>query len=270
MIDVLFVAALIGGIAALLWNVLGLFRTRPLRGWRGAAAAVATLLIATLVGLPAAWALSRSRSFQLMGDTVRRVETEDRVVALTFDDGPTERGGTAILDLLANEGVPATFFITGSELESTPGIGRRMITEGHELGNHTYSHNRMIGRSLAMVQDEVERTDAAIRELGQEGAIHFRAPFSHKLLALPYYLARTERTSISYDIEPESDPEIGASADRIVDDVMARALPGSIILLHVMYPSRAESLAAVPEIIRGLKAEGYSFVTVSELIRRGE
>lgn len=269
MIDLLFVVGLATGLALLMWKALELFRTEPLGGWRRATGITLSILFAAVVALPMAWSIARSRTFQLMGDLVRRVDTEERIVALTFDDGPTVDGGTAILDVLQEEGVRASFYLTGAEIEANPQIARRMVVEGHELGNHTYSHQRMLGRSLATIEDELERTDAAIRQVGHDGRVHFRAPFSHKLLALPYYLARTDRTSISYDIEPESNPEIGASAERIVEDVTSRVRPGSIILLHVMYPSRAESLAAVPEIIRRLRADGYEFVTVSELIDRG-
>ena len=116
------------------------------------------------------------------------------------------------------------------------------------------------------IREEIEKTDALIRACGQEGTIHFRSPNGKKLILLPYYLARTERKNIFWDVEAESYREIAADAERIAEHVLAETQPGSIILLHIMYKSRAESRAALPGIIEGLKERGYRFVTVSELL----
>jgi chitin deacetylase len=83
---------------------------------------------------------------------------------------------------------------------------------------------------------------------------------------LPRYLKKTARKTITWDIEPESHPEIDADSNKIVEHVLANTSPGSIILLHVMYQSRGESRKSVRRIISGLKREGYSFKTVSELL----
>ena len=87
---------------------------------------------------------------------------------------------------------------------------------------------------------------------------------------LPYYLSRAGRTTVTWDVEPDSYPEVAADSDKIAEHVLTRARPGSIIILHVMYPSRAESLKAVPKIVEGLKARGYDFKTVSELLAAEE
>lgn len=214
----------------------------------------------------ALWRASKSPAFQFFGEIVPRVETRERVVALTFDDGPTPAGTEAVLRVLEESGVRATFFLTGGELERNMDEGRRIASAGHELGNHSYSHRRMVLVTPAFVRDEVERTDRLIREAGYGGEIHFRPPFGRKLFVLPYYLARAGRKTVTWDVEPESDPEAGSDAGRIVEHVRRRARPGSIILLHVMYPSRSESLKAVRGIAEALSADGYRFVTVSELL----
>ncbi len=213
-----------------------------------------------------AWKISNLRTFQFCGEIVTRVNTPQPAVALTFDDGPTQLATEKILSILQQEAIKATFFLTGAELESHPAEGEKIMLAGHELGNHSYSHKRMIGRSWSFIQAEIEKTDQLIRKTGYQGAIHFRSPFGKKLFLLPYYLKLTHRKNIFWDIEPESYREIAAEADKIVEHVLVKARPGSIILLHVMYPSRAESLKAVPGIIKGLKSKGYRFVTVSELL----
>jgi peptidoglycan-N-acetylglucosamine deacetylase len=222
------------------------------------------LLLAAVAGL---WKLSEARSFQAFGELVHRVETTQPLVALTFDDGPTPAAAQAILALLEQEGVRATFFFTGAEMAAQPGLAARFVQAGHELGNHSYTHARMVLKSPGFVRDELDRTDALIRQAGQAGPIFFRPPYGRKLLVLPWVLARSGRTSVTWDVEPESFPEVDGNAQRIQAHVLERAKPGSIILLHVMYPSRAESLLAVQGTIRGLKARGFRLVTVSELLR---
>jgi chitin deacetylase len=229
---------------------------------------VAAALI--VVGAVVLWQVSRSRTFQFFGRLVPRVNTSQKIVALTFDDGPTPEATGAILSALAQERVRATFFVTGAELEQHMAAGRQIVAAGHELGNHTYSHVRMILVTPSFVAREVERTDELIRAAGYQGEIYFRPPYAKKLFALPYYLSRTGRTSVTWDVEPDSYPEIAADADKIAAHVLAQTRPGSIIILHVMYPSRRASLQAVPQIVAGLKAQGYSFKTVSELLAAAE
>jgi peptidoglycan/xylan/chitin deacetylase (PgdA/CDA1 family) len=239
----------------------------PARGRRGTALrlAVLSLLVIPLV-LGSAWKLGKSRTFQLFGNIVPRVDTADRLVALTFDDGPTVQYTDQVLAILREEGVRATFFVVGKALERDLAVCQRIVTEGHELGNHSYSHMRMMFKSYAFIRHEIERTDDLIRTCGQEGDIHFRSPNGKKLILLPYYLATTSRKNIFWDVGPEADREIAADADRIAGHVLEETQPGSIILLHVMYESRAESRKALPAIIRGLRDQGYRFVTVSELL----
>jgi chitin deacetylase len=230
------------------------------------------LIIAAFIvgGLIALWQISRSRTFQFFGQLIPRVNTSQKVVALTFDDGPTPEATDKILATLAEEHVHATFFVIGAELEQNMAAGQRIVAAGHELGNHTYSHERMILVTPSFVQQEIERTDKLVRAAGYQGEIYFRPPYAKKLFTLPYYLAKTGRKSITWDVEPDSYPEIAADSDKIAAYVLAQTRPGSIIILHVMYKSRSESLQAVQKIITGLKAQGYSFKTVSELLAAAE
>jgi len=223
----------------------------------------ALAIVAALAGLRQ---LARSRTVQLFGTLIARVHTAEPRVALTFDDGPTAAILDSILRTLSARAVRATFFVTGGELAEAPGAGRRLIAGGHELGNHTYSHERMVLRSPAFVRSEIERTDALIRTAGHPGPIHFRPPFAYKLVALPWYLARTGRTTITWDVEPDSYPDVAATADGIVRHVLDRVRPGSIILLHIWYPSRGTSLAAVGPLVDSLHARGYRVGPVRELL----
>jgi chitin deacetylase len=230
----------------------------------------AALLLVMLCGAAALWQLSKSRTFQFFGRIVPRVNTSQRLVALTFDDGPTRDKTAEVLRLLREKNARATFFVTGAELEQNMSLGRDIVAAGHELGNHSYSHERMIFVTPSYVRREVEQTDELIRAAGYTGPIHFRPPYGKKLLALPFYLSRHDRTTITWDVEPDSILAADADAEAITRHVLKRTRPGSIILLHVMYPSRVETMRAVPLIIEGLERAGYRFVTVSELMAAAE
>ncbi len=218
------------------------------------------------VALFAIWKISKSRSFQAFGEIVPRVNTSQKAVALTFDDGPTIEATDRILAELNDLNVRATFFLTGAELERNPSEGKKIASAGHEIGNHSYSHQRMSFVTPSFVEREIEETDRQIRATGYTGAIHFRPPYGRKLFVLPYYLSKTNRKTITWDIEPDSYPKVAESSNEIARYVTENVQPGSVILLHVMYESRQTSLEAVRKIVGNLQREGYRFMTVSELM----
>jgi peptidoglycan/xylan/chitin deacetylase (PgdA/CDA1 family) len=237
-------------------------RSRALLLWAAA-------LGAAPLGLFATFQLARSRTVQLFGRIVPRVETRERLVALTFDDGPAPEPLEEVLSVLASRGVRSTFFVNGANLARHPGLGRRLVAAGHELGNHTYAHERMVLKSPAFIRSEVERTDALIRAAGQDGAIAFRPPFGWKLVGLPWYLARTGRTTVTWDVDADA-PPAGHDAQRIVAACLPRVRPGSIVLLHPWYSGRAPSRQALPLLVDRLQADGFRLVTVRELLARAE
>lgn len=229
------------------------------------------LRVAILLALLGAFSLgllelANSRTFQLGGHLVARVSTSQRVVALTFDDGPSNSRVEDVLSLLREADVPATFFVIGNQLAANRTAAERLVLAGHELGNHTYSHNRMLFKSPGFIEQEVEDTDRLIRAAGYPGPISFRPPYGKKLLLLPQYLARTGRTTVMWDIEPDSYPAVNRDASLITAHVLERVQPGSIILLHPWPESAAATRQAIPRIADELKAQGYRFVTVSELL----
>jgi chitin deacetylase len=225
---------------------------------------LALLLVAVAYGT---WHLARSRTHQLFGEIVPRVETGRRVVALTFDDGPLDANVDEILASLAKYDVKATFFVCGADVQKHPRAAAKLVAAGHELGNHTYSHKRMVFKSAAFIRSEFERTDALIRAAGYRGPIYVRAPYCKKLIALPRYFASTNRVHVTFDVEPESVQAPFDDKDNMASMVMEHVQPGSIILLHPWYRSGAESRAVVPLIIELLEDEGYQFVTVNELLQ---
>ena len=229
------------------------------------------ILAIAVAALYGTYRYSKSRQYQLFGTIVPRVETEKKVVALTFDDGPTSYAADEILVALGP--TKATFFLTGFGMIESPAVAPRLIASGHEIGNHTFHHDRLVLKSQGYIAEEIESVDALIRKAGWRGPILFRAPFNKKLVGLPWYLSRHNRIDVTWDVEPDSS-DTSVDTDHIVNDVLATARPGSIILLHPWYHGREATRAAIAPIIAGLRARGYDFVTVSELLkasgRRGE
>jgi len=219
------------------------------------------ILVAALV--LTAYLTSRARCWQWVGTPVCRVDTSEKIVALTFDDGPTAEGVDYFLQTLTPAGTTATFFLTGAELAANPGQARRLVAAGHQIANHSYRHERMWGLFADAYEADIRRTDALLRQEGGDGALLFRPPYGKKLTGLPIALARTGHRTIMWDIEdPEtSDPK--AFADQILEQVR----PGSIILVHAMYRRRDTARRALPLILAGLKDRGYRTVTVSDLLR---
>jgi peptidoglycan-N-acetylglucosamine deacetylase len=210
--------------------------------------------------------LSNARSFQLFGEIVARVDTDRPLVAITLDDGPTPGHTTSVLAILKEHGIKATFFLTGREIDKHPMEAKAIVDAGHEIGNHSWSHQRMIAMSPGAVRNEIEQTDAAIRAAGYQGRPLFRPPYGKKLVTLPWYLAQHGRTTIMWDVDPEAHPAAATDPRALADLAIANAGNGSIIIMHVMYGSRETSRQALPAIIDGLKARGFAFATVSELL----
>lgn len=216
-----------------------------------------------LLGFIQIWNYSNSRTSQLFGELIHRVDTDEKVVALTFDDGPTPAYTPVILNILATHNVKATFFLTGDEITRNHGQAMQIYNAGHAIGNHSFTHPRMIFIGADEVAHQVDDTTKAIRTLGYEDEIFFRPPYGKKLYTLPKHLEQQGIKSITWDVEAELGDDIAAYT-------IENTKPGSIILLHVMYKSRETSREAVPWIIEGLKEKGYNFKTIPELLEYRE
>lgn len=227
--------------------------------WWGAAALA--LAAAAAVGLRE---VVNSSTFQLFGDYVARVDTNERVVALTFDDGPDPWHTPRVLAVLDQHHVKATFFMMGRSVERYPEVAREVLRRGHEIGNHSYSHPKLILMSPSRVRDEIERTDTLLRGIGVTGEIHFRPPHASKFIVLPYVLVQMRKLSVLGDVDPKEWKQRPAAV--MTESILHQVRPGSIIGLHD--PMGAETLRTLQNILPALAAEGYRFETVSALLRR--
>lgn len=208
------------------------------------------------------------------GKNIVHLNTDQRIVALTYDDGPSPPYTDQLLDVLAKHNVKATFFLIGKRIERHPETVDRMLAEGHEIGNHTYSHPVLGFLPPFYVQRQIERTDDLIRQHGIVEEIVFRAPMLTRFLPVAYVLAKGDRSHISGDVW--SWDWTTQNPDKITKTVLKKALSstgaGSIIVLHDgkaenKNANRSGTIEATDRIITALKQDGYEFVRVSDVRR---
>mgnify|MGYP001441879256 CR=1 FL=1 len=181
------------------------------------------------------------------------------LVALTFDDGPNPATTRKLLHVLHEYGVPATFFVLGDRASKWPKLLADIRNDGHELGNHSWSHGSLRAMVPAQIRDELDDTNAAIARVTGATPGLFRPPFGRYA---PSSLPIVAERGMNYVLWSVDGLDWGSEADEIAHRVVADTHSGDIVLLHDATPKTAEAL---PAIIRGLRAKGLGFATVSDL-----
>ncbi|MFZ4482819.1 MAG: polysaccharide deacetylase family protein [Chthoniobacterales bacterium] len=194
--------------------------------------------------------------------TYNSVYTTKPVIALTFDDGPHPELTPRLLDILRAEGVRATFYVVGQNVDAHPDIARRIVAEGHEIANHSWSHASLPGVSAGRLAQEIEKTNEAIERATGRRPTNMRPPYGalnervRKVINNDYGL-----DIILWSVDPLDWKRPGAAV--VTQRLVQGAHPGAILLAHDIHPGTVE---AVPETIARLKAKGYGFATVSQLL----
>ena len=227
-------------------------------------------LIATgslAIGAASLYQATYSVRSQWLGRTYWRGRRDRNAVALTFDDGPspyTEK----ILDVLAEHNLSATFFMVGREVESFPGIAQRVFAEGHEVGNHSYSHPLYLFQRGSETRDQVKRAQDVIAETIGVGPMLARPPYG---VRTPAYFGATRALgllTVQWDVAGFDWKRI--SPRQIADNVLRKAQPGSIILLHDGDSSkkqdRKNTVEALPLIIKGLRDRDLQVAPLSQVL----
>jgi cellulose synthase/poly-beta-1,6-N-acetylglucosamine synthase-like glycosyltransferase/peptidoglycan/xylan/chitin deacetylase (PgdA/CDA1 family)/spore germination protein YaaH len=209
---------------------------------------------------------------------IDQIGAAKKKIAITFDDGPDLRWTPQILDILKEKKVPAVFFVIGVNASQSPDILKREFAEGHEIGNHTYTHPNfnLDEISKTQIRWELNLTQRLIESTIGVKSILFRPPFgidhqpeyAEEVAALPVaqdmgYLIVGQKID-PHDWQQRDGRQI--PAQEIVDAVLRQAEDGNIILFHDGGGDRTQTVAALPKIIDALRAQGYQFVSVSNLI----
>ena len=193
------------------------------------------------------------------------VPVSEKVIALTFDDGPWPETTEQILATLKQENVKATFYMVGQPLKSFPEIGKKVLADGHVIANHTL-HHWYKQMSPLVAQREIEDTAKIIKEVLNVETDYFRPPGGVLTNGLVAY-AETQNQSVNmWSVDSGDSNPKRPSSEAILATILAGATPGGIVLMHDGGGSHGNTAKAVPQIIANLRAQGYKFVTITELL----
>ena len=196
---------------------------------------------------------------------VTHVKTDARIIAITFDDGPTTEYGTKILNILDFFESKGTFFYVGKRLRDHPEIAIKTRDKGHEIGNHSYSHEDYSQMKSKSIKKDIGASQGVFREkLGFYPSL-FRPPYGSFKGSQIRHMKPYFRHLIKWSIDPR-DWDQGMDKAQIKAHILSEARPGAIILLH----ENEKTLRMLPFLLLELEKKGYTFVTVSELISKAK
>lgn len=186
------------------------------------------------------------------------IPDNQKMIAFTFDDGPDPNNTLRLLEMLAKEDVPATFFLIGQNVEMYPNIVKAIEKAGHEIGNHSYNHRDLTTLSQEEMVNEITKTDQAIENITGKRPKYFRPPYGSVNQTVA---DAVNRPIIQWSVDSEDWQSKNTSL--IIERVTASATEGAIVLLHDIHQTTVD---AVPELIKQLKESGYTFVTLDTLL----
>lgn len=198
-------------------------------------------------------------------------DAEAKEVVLTFDDGPDPEYTTRILNILNQYGIKATFFVIGKNAMLHPEVVKQVYREGHEIGNHTFSHRHTNSISYDQLKLELNASQRVIQGITGHSSLLYRPPYGYEDTATVnsdfqrmLYTTEMGYLTVNYDIDSKDWKT--TSSKEIVDNILQRLPNGNVILLHDGGGDRSSTVEALPEIIETLQKKGYTFVTASELM----
>nr|WP_230967477.1 polysaccharide deacetylase family protein [Nostoc commune] len=194
-----------------------------------------------------------------------KLKANEKVIALTFDDGPSPKNTAQILEILKTNNIKATFFMVGQMVKYFPQVAKQVAADGHVIGNHTW-HHWYFQMDGATASSEIDRTADIIYKTTGEKTTLFRPPGGFLNNGLAQY-AKNQKYAVMMWSEQSGDAERRSpQVPMLVKNVLKQAKPGAIVLLHDGGGNRSKSVKALPEMIAGLKTQGYRFVTIPQLL----
>lgn len=193
--------------------------------------------------------------------------SQGKMVALTFDAGSSAEPTPRILDTLSKRGVRCTFFLTGKWIERYPELARRIVQEGHELGNHSWSHPPFTSLPNDQIREQLRRTEEiALQVCGRSTKPFFRPPYGDRDRRVREVVAQEGYLTIYWTIDSLDSVKKDITPAQIEHRLRRLIRPGAIVLLHCGSEATAQAL---PAVLDWLEQEGYRAVTLSELLDTG-
>ncbi|MCI1694888.1 polysaccharide deacetylase family protein [Aneurinibacillus aneurinilyticus] len=201
--------------------------------------------------------------------TLYQVKIKEKYVALTFDDGPHPVYTRKILKMLNKYQAKGTFFVTGERAHRFSSVIREMSKQGHEIGNHTFSHPSMRKITSSKLQEEIQKADDVLHSLTGEYPVCFRPPGGVLNEAVVDAAKKKHHIIVIWSRHQDTRDWSNPGVEKIVKQVVRHVQPGQIILMHDSGVNRVQTVKAVEKILALLSQQGYKFVTVSDLIHQG-
>jgi len=203
----------------------------------------------------------------MQGKIIKQVTTpsDRKVIALTFDDGPSQDQTNDILYVLKTYDIKATFFVLGQNVKAHPDLTLRIVQHGHAIGNHTWSHPYS-QQSKASAARQIDQTTDLIKKITGVKTELFRPPGGYLTNGLASYAQQKKNAVIMWSIDTT---DYRNKSQTIINNALKNAKSGGIILLHDGGGNRHQTLVALPHLIEGLQKQGYEFVTIPELLAMG-
>ena len=222
-------------------------------------------LFGVILSLLLLFTLSATPALAATSQIIYQGSTSNKVVALTFDDGSDGYNIQSILNTLSANNIKATFFLTGQGAENHPQAIKNIVSAGHDIGNHSYNHPDFTTVATTEMTNQLTRTETIITNLtGKSTKPFFRAPFGSYNSTVLQTVGNAGYT-YTFQWTIDSLDWTGNSATDIYNRVINNIVPGAIVLMHTGYGANGTT-AALPNIINQLRAMGYSFVTLSQLM----
>ncbi|GAC1393319.1 MAG: polysaccharide deacetylase family protein [Vulcanimicrobiaceae bacterium] len=247
----------------------------------GSRTALLAVVLAVVIYL--GYKLVEDPSNQIFGTTVVSGPLDQRIVALTYDDGPNPPYTDRILDVLKKENVRATFFVVGRASQMHPQTLRRINREGHAIGNHTWDHPHLVMLSRTQIRTQLVRTDAILERVAGVHTRLMRPPFGARDWGVLDETRKLGYTVVRWSVPLPKDWQLPGDTT-IARRVLSHVQDGSIIVLHdgnrglpcgggkrsdPRICDRSQDVGATRIIVESLKREGYRFVTIPELLALG-
>ena len=222
-------------------------------------------LFGVILSLLLLFTLSATPALAATSQIIYQGSTSNKVVALTFDDGSDGYNIQSILNTLSANNIKATFFLTGQGAENHPQAIKNIVSAGHDIGNHSYNHPDFTTVATTEMTNQLTRTETIITNLTSKSTKpFFRAPFGSYNSTVLQTVGNAGYT-YTFQWTIDSLDWTGNSATDIYNRVINNIVPGAIVLMHTGYGANGTT-AALPNIINQLRAMGYSFVTLSQLM----